>query len=156
MDLDKVNRLVQEAVMANESLFLVEYKISGDNKIFVSVDGDNGVSLSECIRISRHIEHNLLEVDVEREFSLEVTSPGADLPIVNPRQYNKNIGRTLEIILNNDEKYEGELLNADQKQITISWEAKEKKLIGKGNQKVTKVKEILLDEIKKAIVLIKF
>ena len=155
MDKQKVERLINEAIEVNQSLFLVEWSMGVGNKILVCVDGDEGVSLKECIRISRHIEHNLLEVDVERNFSLEVTSPGVGNPIHLVRQFKKNIGRSLEVITQNNEKFEGILTLADEEKIVLEWEAKEKKAIGKGNQKVIKTKKILYTEIKNARIIIK-
>ena len=92
---EEVTKLVQEAIAENEALFLVDLSISPDNNIKVVVDGDKGVALNECIRISRHIEHNLDRE--ETDFSLEVTSPDVTDPIVNKRQYNKNINRLLKV-----------------------------------------------------------
>lgn len=155
MDRQKVERLLNEALDVNQSLFLVDWSIGVGNKILVCVDGDEGVSLKECIRISRHIEHNLLEADVERDFSLEVSSPGIGNPIHLVRQYKKNVGRSLEVITENNEKYEGVLTLADEQKIVIEWETKEKKTLGKGNQKVTNTKEILYTEIKNARIIIK-
>ena len=88
MERKVIIKLVDEAILENQQLFLIDLIISSDNKITVVVDGDNGVPLKECIRISRHIEHNL---DRETtDFSLEVTSPGATEPLVNKRQYIRN------------------------------------------------------------------
>ncbi|MDG1743276.1 MAG: ribosome assembly cofactor RimP, partial [Polaribacter sp.] len=58
MNQTKVLDLVNEALALNESLYLIDLSISTTNKIQVTVDGDNGVPLSECIRISRNVEHN--------------------------------------------------------------------------------------------------
>jgi ribosome maturation factor RimP len=94
MNTDKVKALVNEAIEENSELFLIDLKISSDNQILVVVDGDTGVILSECIRISRNVEHNLDRE--EEDFSLEVTTPNITDPITHLRQYNKNIGRTLK------------------------------------------------------------
>ncbi len=55
MDVKRVRTLVDEALKENESLFLIDLKTGEDNSIRVVVDGDQGVPLSECIRISRHV-----------------------------------------------------------------------------------------------------
>ena len=68
MDQNKVKTLVDEALAENEALFLIDLNFGTEGSIKVIVDGDSGVPLSECIRISRHVEHNL---DRENEdFSL--------------------------------------------------------------------------------------
>ncbi len=153
MEREIVKKLVDEAIDENEKLFLIDLKISPDNKIVVIVDGDTGVSLKECIRISRHIEHNL---DRETtDFSLEVTSPGATEPLVNKRQYKKNLGRALQVTTE-EATFEGKLIEIDDTKIVIEWKTREPKPIGKGKVTVTKITKIPYTDIKKATVKIKF
>ncbi len=59
MNQEKVHKLLEEAVAENKSLFVISIDFLPGNKIKVIVDGDQGVPLSECVRVSRHIEHNL-------------------------------------------------------------------------------------------------
>jgi len=153
MERDIVKKLVNEAVQENQELFLIDLKISSDNTIRVIVDGDNGVQLKECIRISRHVEHNL-DRDTT-DFSLEVTSPGATEPLINKRQYNKNLGRTLEV-KTETENFEGKLVKSDDKEIIIEWKAREQKPIGKGKITVIKTAVLPYGDIKQAKVKIKF
>lgn len=144
---EEVTKLVQEAIAENEALFLIDLSISPDNNIKVVVDGDKGVALNECIRISRHIEHNLDRE--ETDFLLEVTSPDVTDPIVNKRQYNKNINRLLKV-KTNDESIEGNLIEIDENNITLQWKTREPKPVGKGKQTVVKEKKIPMNEIKQA------
>ena len=144
---EKITNLVNEAIAENDALFLIELSISQNNSIKVIVDGDEGVPLSECIRISRHVEHNL-DRD-EADFSLEVTSPDVTDPIVNNRQYNKNINRLLKV-KTNDESIEGELINIGENNITLRWKTREPKPVGKGKHTVVKEKKIAMNEIKQA------
>jgi len=140
-------KLVDEAILENQQLFLIDLIISSDNKITVIVDGDNGVPLKECIRISRHIEHNL---DRETtDFSLEVTSPGATEPLVNKRQYKKNLGRTLEITTD-IEKLEGTLTEVNENDVVLEWKSREPKAIGKGKITVIKKETLPFEKIKQA------
>lgn len=144
---NKVITLVNEAIEENSALFLIDLKFSEDNGILVVVDGDSGVPLSECIRISRHIEHNL-DRD-EEDFSLEVTTPNVTDPLVDQRQYIKNINRTLKIRTEN-EKFEGKLIEVGEEGVLLQWKAREPKPIGKGKVTVVKEKRIPLSEIKQA------
>jgi len=153
MERDIVEKLVDEAILENQELFLIDLKISSDNKIMVIVDGDSGVQLKECIRISRHIEHNL-DRDTT-DFSLEVSSPGATEPLVNKRQYKKNLGRTLKIVTET-EKFEGKLVNTNENEIIIEWKAREPKPIGKGKVTVIKTAILPYKDIQQAKVKIKF
>jgi len=140
MDQDRVKELVDEALAENKSLYLIDLSFLPGNKIQVVVDGDSGVPISECIRISRNVEHNL---DREQEdFALEVTSPDIARPLTVLRQYKKNVGRILKVKTNNEE-YEGTLTTVDDKGVELQWKAREPKPVGKG--KVTVEKKVKLD-----------
>ena len=76
-------------------LFLIDFSISENNEISVSIDGDNGVKVEDCIFISREIEGNLDRDEID--FSLKVASCGATSPLIKARQYSKHYGRTLSI-----------------------------------------------------------
>lgn len=145
--------LLEEALVENDSLFLVEIKFSENNKINIIVDGDAGVNLKECIRISRHIEHSLDRE--EDDFSLEVSSPDIAAPLKNARQYNKNVGRILKV-KTEKEKFEGTLVGVNDKAIFLEWKTREPKPIGKGKVTVTKKVTIAFEEIKETKVKILF
>ena len=154
MMFEKVARLVKEILDKNESLFLVDLTVSGNNKINIVIDGDKDVSLNDCITISRYVEHLL---DREKEdFSIEVSSPGATAPIKNKRQFKKNIGRDLKLVLTNGEKIEGTLKDADDKKLTLTWKTREPKPLGKGKRTVVKTLEKLYSDIEEAKVIVKF
>lgn len=135
-----VKDLVDEALALNESLYLIDLSISENNKIQVVVDGDTGVPLSECIRISRNINDNLDRE--EEDFSLEVTTPDIAHPLKVKRQYIKNLNRILKV-KNAEEEFEGTLVAADEDKIVLNWKAREPKLIGKG--KVTVQKSVTIE-----------
>ncbi|MDO4728054.1 MAG: ribosome assembly cofactor RimP [Bacteroidota bacterium] len=151
---DKVNHLLQNALADNPNLFLIDLSISDQNKINVTIDGDNGVTLQDCINISRAIEHNLDRE--EEDFSLEVASAGATSPLKLHRQYVKNIGRTLEVKTTSGEQFEGELTAANQDNFCIEWLSREPKKIGKGKETVKHSKEFAYTDIKEAKVIIVF
>ena len=83
-------------------------------------------------------------------------SPGLSEPLLLPRQYRKNIGRDLEVVLENNEKIVGELVNANEEKIELMLRYRRPKLIGKGKEDVEEEREIPYAEIKKALVVIKF
>ncbi len=151
---EKVEQLLANALEKNKSLFLIDLNISADNQIRVVLDGDQGVTVDDCIAVSREIEHNL---DREQnDFSLEVMSAGLSEPLSIPRQYKKNIGRNLKIKTNTGDKIEGELIAATEESCTLTWSAREPKPVGKG--KVTVQKEAVLPykDIMEAKVMITF
>jgi len=148
MEYNKVLTLVNEALEENVSLFLIEATISPDFKIKVVVDGDNGVTVKDCVKISRHIEHNL---DRETEdFSLEVTTGGAAEPLKLKRQYKKNVGRILKVRLIDTTEIEGTLTEVLEDGIVLNWKAREPKPVGKGKITVDKNATIAFENIKEA------
>ncbi|MCV9934045.1 ribosome assembly cofactor RimP [Flavobacterium sp. LS1R47] len=150
---EKVNVLIAEGLLEKPSIFLIDLTITDAFKIIVSLDGDNGVLLQDCIDVSRAIENNLDRE--EQDFSLEVASVGVGSPLKMVRQYKKNIGRTL-IVNTNGEKIEAELVDANEDFIILSWEAREPKKLGKGKETVQKEQQIPYTEIKEAIVTVTF
>jgi ribosome maturation factor RimP len=140
MDKTKIIDLVDQALKENPALFLIDLKFLPDNKIYVEVDGDNGIALTECIRISRAVEHNLDRE--EEDFSLEVTSPDIANPLKVKRQYLKNINRILQVKLTNNSNVEGKLINVNEEDIELEWKVREPKPIGKG--KITVVKKAII------------
>lgn len=153
MNQDRVKQLLQEALDENPTLFLIDLQFLANNKIKVIVDGDSGIPLSECVRISRNIEHNLDRE--EEDFSLEVTSPDISHPLKVKRQYNKNLNRTLKV-KTEDKEVEGVLSEVNENTITLKWKTREPKPIGKGKHTVEKEAEILYKDIKEAKVKIIF
>ena len=151
---NKVQELLDAALAERPELFLVDLSINESNKICINLDGDQGVSLQDCIDISRSIENNLDRE--EQDFSLEVASAGVSSPLKFVRQYKKNIGRTLKVKINSSEEIEAKLVAADEDKITLEWQAREPKKIGKGKETVQKKAEILYQNIKEAIVIVSF
>lgn len=150
---NKVTELLNNALEEDGSLFLIDFSISADNRIKVVIDGDKGVTVQDCIKISRAIEHNLDRDEVD--FALEVASAGATAPLVLPRQYQKNIGRKMEV-KTPDDTIAGNLTEVTEEGIVLEWKAREPKPIGKGKVTVRKKQEIDFSDIKEAKVILKF
>jgi len=151
---EKVQQLLQEALDENPALFLIHLDIKGDNEIKVTIDGDQGVTVQDCIAVSRKVEHNLDRE--EEDFSLEVMSVGATTPLELPRQYRKNVGRTLEIKTTQGDKIQGLLEAATDTEVNLAWKAREPKPVGKGKVTVQKTATIPYTDIEQAKVVIKF
>ena len=150
---EKVIELVNAGLEEKPDVFLIDLTITDAFKIIVTLDGDNGVSLQDCIDISRAIENNLDRE--EQDFSLEVASGGVSAPLKLVRQYKKNIGRTLQV-KTATENITAELVDANDDFITLTWTAREPKEIGKGKVTVEKRLELPYADIKEAIVTITF
>lgn len=150
---DIVKDLLEKGLEERNDLFLVDLSIASDNTIKIIIDGDQGVAVEDCMFISRAVEHNLDRE--EQDFSLEVASAGATSPLINKRQYIKNLGRTLDVKTKSD-TIEGKLIQATENEITLQWKSREPKPVGKGKVTVQKQADIAYENIVEAKVMIKF
>lgn len=150
----RVEELLQEFLQTRSDLFLVDLKVSVASDITIILDGDQGVSIQDCLDASRAIEFNIDRE--EQDFSLQVMSAGLSEPLTLPRQFQKNVGRDLEILLEDTTKVQGELASVDDEKITLILRYRKPKDIGKGKIDVEEEREIPYSEIKKALVVIKF
>lgn len=151
---NKIERLLEDFLENREDLFLIDLKISANDDVTIILDGDEGVTLQDCLDASRAVEFNM---DREaHDFSLQVMSAGLSEPLSMPRQFKKNIGRSLDILLQNDTRIEGELTKVEEDSITLLLRYRKPKEIGKGKIDVEEEKIIHFQDIKKALVTIKF
>ena len=149
--IDKVEilDLIRE-VLDGTDKFLVDLHVSKDNRINVSIDGDNGINIDDCIELSRHIEGNL---DREKEdFELNVASAGLDSPLKLLRQYKKNVGRSLKVETMDGEVKEGVLMEATDEKIILKLELTKKQK----KEGVSDAFECQYEQIKIAKIVIKF
>jgi ribosome maturation factor RimP len=131
-----IERLVSEAL--TDEYFIVQVTVKKGNVIDVAIDGDNGVTIQKCVDISRQIEQNL---DRETEdFELTVSSAGLGNPFLVYRQYIKNIGKNVEVKINNEKSITGTLIRVDLEGFELETSSLEKEE-GK-NKKVVVVKTI--------------
>ncbi len=135
-------------------IYVTGIRISSDNQINLFIDGDNGVTIKDCVGLSRAVEGQL---DREKgDFALDVSSHGAATPLAMPRQYRRHIGRAFEIKLLDGSKAEGNLLECSDESIKIEFEVRENKAVGKGKVTVTKQQVIPHNEIKESKIKLKF
>ncbi|WP_118974333.1 ribosome maturation factor RimP [Taibaiella koreensis] len=139
-----------EALIEGSSLFLVDLKIKPTNNIKIYLDGDTGVTIDAVSKINRSLYKQLEESSLfpDGDFSLEVSSAGVDEPLKFLRQYTKNLGRKVEITLNDGTLKEGVLKLATETEVTIDEPA--------GKKKEIKETVIPFDHIKKTVVQISF
>lgn len=150
---NKAKLYLEEALQENPQLFVVAFDVNSANHIKVVIDGDEDVSISDCMSVSRKIEHQL-DRD-EEDFSVEVLSFGVGEKLLYPRQFIKNIGRKLEVETTN-EKIKADLVDATDEGIELQWKAREPKPVGKGKHTVDKLQTLAYTEIKQAKVMIIF
>ena len=123
IDKFKVLDIVKD-VLEGSDKYLINMKITPDNRIFVDIDGDNGINIDDCIEVSRAIESQL-DRD-EEDFELNVSSAGADSPLKMPRQYRRHVGRDLNVTPFDGEQVEGTLMEADDQHFVIKIKGKKK------------------------------
>lgn len=149
---EKITAIISEA---NPEVYIVEMRLKKSKRsvLAIRIDTDKGIILDECTRISRAVGNWMEEADVfDFEYSLEVSSPGVGEPLLLPRQYKKEIGRSLRVILKALSVVEGKLLDATETHIQLALSTGKK--LKKGEE--PKVMEIAIEDIKEAKVIIVF
>jgi len=149
IDKSEVVQLVEERIdELNSNLFWVSVDIGTGNTIKVVLDGDKGVSIEQCISVSRNVEHNL---DRETEdFSLEVTSYGLTQPLILERQFMKYIGKSVEVKDHDQKKFIGKLISYSDGNIEIELELT-KKQIKAGDEPIKNFDRESIKEVKSVI-----
>ncbi|MES1221682.1 MAG: ribosome maturation factor, partial [Bacteroidota bacterium] len=106
-----IESMVRDLLGTEPEYFLVEVKIKPTNNVKVFLDGDNGISIEKCVQYNRSLYKKLEESHLfpSDDFSLEISSPGLDQPLKSLRQYKKNIGRMVEVVLLDGTKKEGKM-----------------------------------------------
>ncbi len=148
----QIETLINQLLVEEPSYFLVSLKIKPTNNIKVFLEGDEGISIEKCVKFNRQL-YKLIEEKgwyPEGEFSLEVSSPGIEEPLLFHRQYLKNVGRELEIAFTDGTFKMGTLIAVTAEDILIQ------STEGKGKKAVTQQMLIPFDNIKTTTVQIKF
>ncbi len=152
IDREIVKNLVEE--MLDDKMFVVEITVNERNVINVFVDSFDGLSIDQCIAISRHVEHSFDRE--EEDFELQVSSPGLTESFKVTQQYIKYIGRPVEVKNLDGEKLEGVILEADNDKFVLETSSLEKLEGQKKKQLVVKQHHLKYDEIKSAKAVISF
>ena len=149
---DRIHTLLEPFLQEDPSYFLVHIKVKPGHIIRVYIDGDQGLPIKQCTSFNRRLYKAIEEAAwfPEGDFALEVSSPGVDEPLILNRQYVKNIGRTVEVILNDEAVFTGVLKEVTDKDILIEWTA------GKGKKATQESMLIPFENIKSTIVQIQF
>jgi ribosome maturation factor RimP len=151
---ENISRLL-DGILPDKDLFIVNVNVSESavkQKVTIVADGDNGISIDKCALISRRLAKKIEEAYGEEiSYTLEVTSPGADQPLVYPRQYKRHVGRKLKVTLQDGSELTGVLEEATDTGITLLEEKKDK------GKKVTQTPvQLAYGDIAKSIIVISF
>ena len=144
----KVNALIE----TDPDVFLVEIRIKPTNNVKVFLDADQGINVDRLIQYNRKLYKDLEESGLfpDGDFSLELSSPGLDEPLKLPRQYRKNLGRFVEVVLVDGPREEGKLLDSNDQRLLLEQEK------GKGKKKEVLQKEILMEQVRSTKIQVKF
>jgi ribosome maturation factor RimP len=140
--------------MLDDKMFLVEVTVSQRNVINVFVDSYDGLTIEQCINISRHVEHSFDRE--EEDFELQVSSPGLSEKFKVKEQFYKYIGREIEVVTVSDVELEGVIQSATEEEIILETSARELVEGQKKKQLVVKQHHLKYDEIKSAKAVISF
>ena len=147
---DQISELVTPAV-SDQGFYLEDVHVAtlGSHRIVTCiVDGDASLNLDQVTSVSRVISELLDEAAFmgETPFTLEVTSPGVDRPLTQPRHFAKNIDRLLKVIKLDGSEVIGRILSNTDHDVTLTITVK----------KETSEQIVSLSEIKRAVVEIEF
>jgi ribosome maturation factor RimP len=94
-----------------DDLFIVDIQVSeSKNQVSVFLDGDAGISVDTCGKVSKKLEKFLDEAsEVPTAYTLNVSSAGLDKPLYYPRQFKKNVNRNINVTTEN-KNYQGRLV----------------------------------------------
>ena len=147
---DQISELVTPAV-SDQGFYLEDVHVAtpGSHRIVTCiVDGDASLNLDQVTTVSRVISELLDEAAFmgETPFTLEVTSPGVDRPLTQPRHFAKNVDRLLKIIKLDGSEVTGRILSNTDQDVTLTVTVKKESI----------EQTVSLSEIKRAVVEIEF
>ena len=147
-----IEQKIKILISPDPESFLVEVKIRPGNNVKIFIDADHGVSIDKLTQYNRRLYKQIEESSLfpNGDFSLEISSPGLDEPLKLHRQYVKNIGLHVEVVLKNGIKKEGKLIDATDNEIVIEEE------IGNKKHKELIEHSLLFNDIKTTKIQIKF
>jgi ribosome maturation factor RimP len=149
----KIKELVDQK-LANTSNYVIEISVKQGNKINILLDNDKGISIDECVAMSRFVEAGLNR-DAD-DFELNIMSPGLTEPFKIWRQYKKNIGKQVDITTKDNKKLKGILLSADDNTIKLEAKSSEKVEGKKKKQIITRITDLNYSEIKTTKLILSF
>ena len=152
--IEDLKNIVEEVIAEQPEYFCVHCEVIPKNNYKVYLDGDQGITIQQCAIFNKAINKKLELIDffVQQNYSLEVSSPGAENPLLFPRQYKKHLLRNLKFELNVEplSTVEGKLLEIFNDYLLIEITT------GKGHKKSISTQEIPFNNINKATVQLQF
>jgi len=152
----KLAGLIEPVVAAaGMDLESVRMTVAGRRRLLrVIVDSDHGVSLDDAADVSREVSAMLDAANTlgEVPYTLEVSSPGVDRPLTEPRHWRRARGRLVRVKAAGEGSVEGRVLAADADGVTLGLAAGERRFrypdLGAGSVQVEfgRIPDAELDE----------
>ncbi len=154
---EKIIKLLEEKFLEEDfqDCFVVDVNLNVNNKLEIFVDADSGITFEKCRKLSRYLEAFIDEEQwLGEKYTLEVSSPGISRPLKFIRQYQKNIGRKVEVFLADGSKKTAQFVAMEGDNIILE----EKVRIKEGKKKRTEIVRttIPFETINKTVVKISF
>jgi ribosome maturation factor RimP len=145
---------VIESIVAQKEAFIVDVKVSSSNFITVELDSSKGISIDDCVEVSKLIESNF-DQEIE-DYELEVSSAGLSSAFKVIQQYHKNIGQEVEVLVKTGKKLTGILKSVNQNGFIIEISKLEKIEGKKKKQEVKEQITLLFSDVKSTKLVIQF
>jgi ribosome maturation factor RimP len=146
MSVEHLIKEILDPLLERHSLVLVELNLPAEHRAEVYVDGAENVSVETCSALTRALREKSGEaLDA---WQITVSSPGLDRPFRHPVQFEKNIGKSVEVVLLEGQKLEGLLLAWDREGITLDLFAKAKAKSGAKPPLAGEQRRLGLNEVK--------
>ena len=150
---ETVSQIV-ENFLVDTDYYLVDVKITLDNRILIEIDSFEGVTIGFCMEVNRHIESQL-DREVE-DYELQVSSAGLTEPFKVLKQYQKNIGNEVEVLTKEGKKISGVLVDVRDTEFMLQIEKTEKPEGAKRKITVNEDLTFLYEDIKTTKYIIRF
>jgi ribosome maturation factor RimP len=129
---EQLQALIAPIVASLEcELWGLEYLTQGRyTTLRLFIDGENGVTLEDCEKVSRQVSAVMdVEDPIDGEYTLEVSSPGMDRPLYTAEQYARYIGEQvslrLRIARDGRRKFKGTILAVEGADVRVAVDDKE-------------------------------
>ncbi len=153
IDKNKILKVAANADLGKEYV-VVDVEVKPVNNFCVFIDSIAGITIGDCVKVSRFIEQNINRD--EEDYELSISSTGIDKPLTSKIQFIKNIGKTVEVLFNDGKLFIGKLKTVNEKSIVLTYSEKEKSLKTKKNILVNKDIEIEFHKIKSVTIVVSF
>jgi len=119
---------IVEPVANDMGYALVRVKVSNENGCTLQImaeDATGRFSINDCERLSKDLSPVLdVEDPIDREYHLEVSSPGIDRPLVRARDFERYVGHEAKLelseMLEGRKRFRGLIKAADAESVTVT------------------------------------